>query len=82
MQHDIPCCLLCKAWRQLEAFLHLVSVISVSGDSHLVRGGEQEGATHRVSENGFFTIHLLLATKKKLLGVAFDKQLEFGFAEI
>lgn len=78
-----PCCLPCKAWRQLEAFLHLASVISVSGDSHLVRGGEHEGATHRVSENGFFAVHLLLAAKKKeLLVVVFDKQLEFGFAEI
>lgn len=81
MQHDIPCCLLCKAWRQLEAFLHLVSVISVSGDSHLVQSGEQEGATQTVPENGFFTIHLLLA-KKTQLEVAFDKQLEFGCAEI
>lgn len=53
MQHDVPCCLLCKAWRQLEAFLHLASVISVSGDSHLVQGDEQEGATQTVSENGF-----------------------------
>lgn len=47
MQYDVPCCLLCKAWRQLEAFLHLASVISVSGDSHLVQGGEQEGATQQ-----------------------------------
>lgn len=63
MQHDVPCCLLCKAWRQLEAFLHLASVISVSGDSHLVRGGEQEGTTQTVSENGFFSVHLLLGRK-------------------
>lgn len=63
MQHDVPCCLLCKAWRQLEAFLHLASVISVSGDSHLVQGGEQEGATQTVSENGFCCIHLMLGKK-------------------
>ena len=44
MQHDVPCCVLCKAWRQLEALLHLESVISVSRDSHLVQGATQHAS--------------------------------------
>lgn len=61
MLRDVPCCLLCKAWRQLEAFLHHAAVISVDGDSHVVWGGE--GATQTVSENGFVSFHLLLGRK-------------------
>lgn len=51
-QRDVPRCILRRAWRQLEAFLHLASVISVSGDSHLLQGGEHEGATKAVYKNG------------------------------
>lgn len=78
MQHDVPCCLLCKAWRQLGAFLHLASVIFVSGDSHLVQGGKQEGATQTVSENGFFYIHLLPGKKEawcKQVGLAYSAEI-------
>lgn len=51
-QHDVPGCILRRARRQLEAFLHLASVISVSGDSHLVQRGKHEGATQTVHKYG------------------------------
>lgn len=73
-QRDVPRCILRRAWRQLEAFLHLASVISVSGDSHLVQGGEHEGATQTVSENGLCCV-TSKARLRRQFEAASDKQL-------
>lgn len=66
-QRDVPRCILRRAWRQLEAFLHLASVISVSGDSHLVQGGDHEGATQTVSENGLCCVTSKASQKGSLM---------------